>query len=119
MPIGQYARRALEKMNQTYGPAFSAAVLSNVVSYEDNVKQVLAKVQLGEGDAGIVYTSDVTPAAEKLGTIAIPDEFNVAAVYPIAPLKTAPQPSLARQFIQFVLSDEGQSILRKWGFNQS
>jgi molybdate transport system substrate-binding protein len=65
-----------------------------------------------------VYTSDVTPAAtEQLGTNAIPDKFNVVAIYPIAPLKTTPQPSLAQRFIQFVLSDGGQSILGKWGFN--
>ena len=118
VPVGGYALMALDKMNKSFGATFSQTVLSNVVSYEDNVKQVVTKVQLGEGDAGIVYTSDVTPAAaEKLGTIAIPDEFNVVATYPIAPLKAAPQPSLAREFIQFVLSDQGQSILKKWGFN--
>ena len=118
VPVGQYTRRALEKMNQSFGPDYAAAVLNNVVSNEDNVKQVLAKVQLGEGDAGIVYTSDVTPAAaQQLGTLLIPDEFNVVATYWIAPASSAPQQALAREFIRFVLSDQGQSTLRKWGFN--
>ncbi len=119
VPVGGYALTALDKMNGQFGATFSQTVLSNVVSYEDNVKQVVTKIQLGEGDAGIVYTSDVTPAAaEKLGTIAIPDDFNVVAAYPIAPLIAAPQGALAADFVQFVLSDPGQSILRKWGFGQ-
>ena len=93
-------------------------MLSNVVSYEDNVKQVVAKVQLGEADAGIVYTSDVTPAtANQLSTIDIPDEFNVVATYPIAQLKAASQSALGADFVQFVLSATGQSILKKWGFS--
>ncbi len=117
VPVGGYTLTSLNKMNQSFGAAFSQTVLSNVVSYEDNVKQVVAKVQLGEADAGIVYTSDVTPAAaDKLTKIDIPDEFNVLATYPIAPLRSAPQPDWAAQFVQLVLSDAGQSILQKWGF---
>lgn len=117
VPVGGYALTALDKMNKRFGATFSQTVLSNVVSNEDNVKQVVAKVQLDEADAGIVYTSDVTPAAaEKLTTIAIPDEFNVIATYPIAALRSAPQPQLAADFVHYVLSDDSQSILRKWGF---
>jgi molybdate transport system substrate-binding protein len=118
VPIGRYALNALDKMGLVFGAAFSPTVLSNVVSYEDNVKQVVAKIQLGEADAGIVYTSDLTPAAaEKLRVIGIPEEFNVVAAYPIAPLQAASQSDLARDFTQFVLSAEAQLILRKWGFD--
>lgn len=113
VPVGGYALIALSKMNVEFGAAFSATVMSNVVSYEDNVKQVVAKIQLGEGDAGIVYSSDVTP---QLLTLDIPDRFNVLAAYPIAALKNAAQPNLANIFIDYVLSDKGQSILQKWGF---
>ena len=117
VPVGAYARAALDKMNAQFGATFSSAVIANVVSYEDNVKQVVAKIQLGEADAGIVYTSDVTPsAAEQLIAIDIPDGFNVLADYPIAPLEAAPNPELARAFVAYVLSDGGQSILRKWSF---
>jgi molybdate transport system substrate-binding protein len=72
---------------------------------------------LGEADAGIVYTSDVTPyIATQVQQIAIPDAQNVNAAYPIAPLADAAYPELARSFIDFVLSAEGQTILSKWGF---
>ena len=117
VPVGGYALTALDKMNADFGATFSQTVLSNVVSHEDNVKQVVAKIQLGEGDAGIVYTSDVTPdAAEMVTRIDIPDKYNVLAAYPIAVLKTAPQADLAARFVDYVLSADGQAILKKWGF---
>ena len=117
VPVGGYSLTALDKMNVDFGATFSQTVLSNVVSYEDNVKQVVAKVQLGEGDAGIVYSSDVTPdAAEKVTKIDIPDKYNVLATYPIAVLKDAPQVDLAAKFVDYVLSADGQAILKKWGF---
>jgi molybdate transport system substrate-binding protein len=104
-------------MNADFGATFSQTVMANVVSYEDNVKQVVAKVQLGEADAGIVYTSDVTPQiADKLITLAIPDKYNVLATYPIAALKAAPNADLAKAFVEFVLSAQGQAVLQKWGF---
>ena len=88
-----------------------------MVSYEDNVKQVVAKIQLGEGDAGIVYTSDVTPqAAAKMIKLDIPDNYNVLAKYPIAVLESAPQADLAAKFVDYVLAANGQSILQKWDF---
>jgi molybdate transport system substrate-binding protein len=92
-------------------------VLANVVSYESDVKQVVAKVQLGEADAGIVYSSD-TVAAPDLKKIEIPAENNVTAKYPLAALtKSSSQNSeLAQAFIAYVLSSDGQAILQKWGF---
>lgn len=117
VPVGSYSLTALGKMNGQFGATFSPTVLSNVVSFEDNVRQIVAKVQLGEADAGIVYTSDVTPAAaEKVTTIDIPDPFNIVASYPIASLTSTPQPDLAADFIAYVMSSDGQSILKKWGF---
>ena len=115
VPVGNYARQALEKLDATYGGDYKQAVLANVVSNEDNVKQVVAKVQLGEADAGIVYSSDAI-AAPDLKTIVIPPDANVVAKYPIALLRAAPSPALAQGFVDFVLSPEGQSILKKWGF---
>jgi molybdate transport system substrate-binding protein len=117
VPVGGYALTALDKMNADLGATFSQTVLSNVVSYEDNVKQVVAKIQLDEGDAGIVYSSDVTPAAAKKVTrLDIPDKYNVLATYPLAVLQAAPQADLAARFVDFVLSADGQAILQKWGF---
>ncbi|MBL8061964.1 MAG: molybdate ABC transporter substrate-binding protein [Anaerolineales bacterium] len=115
VPVGNYARQALDLMNASFGTDFKDKVLANVVSNEDNVKQVLAKVQLGEADAGIVYTSDVI-AAPDLKTIEIPADLNVIARYPIAPLTKSENADLAAKFIEYVLSAEGQAILAKWGF---
>jgi molybdate transport system substrate-binding protein len=119
VPIGRYARQSLEKLNTnpTLGVDFSRRVLNNLVSEEDNVKGVVAKVQLGEADAGIVYASDVTPAvADALATLVIPPEFNVVADYPIAVVTGSDQPGLAQAFIDFVLSAQGQAILANHNF---
>jgi len=115
VPVGKYARQALDQMNGQFGTDFKDKVLANVVSNEDNVKQVVAKVQLGEADAGIVYTSDAV-AAPELKTIEIPAELNVISQYPIATLTKSANADLATAFIEYVLSSNGQSVLQKWGF---
>lgn len=115
VPVGKYARQALDKMATRFGADFRDRVLANVVSNEDNVKQVVAKIQLGEADAGIVYVSD-SIAAPDLKTLPIPAEMNVVATYPIAVLKNAPNPELSADFVAFVRSTEAQAILKKWGF---
>jgi len=115
VPVGNYARQSLELMNGSFGTDFKDKVLANVVSNEDNVKQVVSKVQLGEADAGIVYTSDAV-AAPALKTVEIPTDLNVIAKYPIAPLVKSANADLATSFVDYVLSAEGQAILAKWGF---
>lgn len=114
-PVGNYSVQALDRLDKTFGSGFKGRVLANVVSYENDVKQVVVKVQLGEADAGIVYASDAA-AAPELPSIEIPAEANVVAAYPLAALDQAQSPALARDFIAYVLSAEGQSILQKWGF---
>lgn len=119
VPVGQYSLEFLEKAGQepALGPSFQQAVLKNIVSYEENVKAVLNKVALGEADAGIVYTSDVTgEAAGKIGQLIIPDELNVIATYPIAILEDSQHATQAQAFLDFVLSPSGQEILAKYGF---
>ncbi len=115
VPVGKYARQALDLMDTSFGAGFKDKVLGNIVSNEDNVKQVVAKVQLGEADAGIVYISD-SIAAPELKSVEIPTELNVIAKYPIAPLVKSENAELAAKFVEYVLSAEGQSILAKWGF---
>lgn len=115
VPVGKYARQALDQMNGQFGADFKDKVLANVVSNEDNVKQVVAKIQLGEADAGIVYTSDAI-AAPDLKIIEIPAELNVIAKYPIATLTISANADTATAFIEYVLSPDGQAILQKWGF---
>jgi molybdate transport system substrate-binding protein len=117
VPAGRYARQILDSMSKdpAYGSDFSAKVLANVVSNETDVKQVVAKVQLNEADAGIVYVSDAI-ASPTLKTIDIPANLNVVANYPIAPLTKSAHPDLAAAFIAYVLSADGQATLKKWGF---
>ena len=119
VPVGQYALNFLDKAAQdaALGAGYKDAVLKNVVSYEQDVKSVLTKITLGEGDAGIVYTTDAASAAAgKISQLAIPDAFNVIAVYPIATLKDSPHLALAQDFVAFVLSSNGQAILANYGF---
>jgi molybdate transport system substrate-binding protein len=119
VPVGRYSLEFLDKASQDpeLGAGFKEAVVKNVVSYEENVRAVLSKVQLGEADAGIVYTSDVaSTGAGEIGTLEIPDSLNVVATYYIAPLEDSPAPDLARSFIDYVLSPPGQQILSSYGF---
>jgi molybdate transport system substrate-binding protein len=119
VPVGNYARQALDKMSQdpAFGNDFAKRVLANLVSEETNVKQVAAKVQLGEADAGIVYSTDVTQAIRSaVRVIDIPPEFNVIAKYPIEAVKGTRNESGARAFIEYVLSPAGQAILTRHGF---
>jgi molybdate transport system substrate-binding protein len=118
VPVGRYSREALRKLAGADGfPAgYDRRVLDNVVSQEENVKSVVAKVQLGEADAGLVYRSDVTPAvARYVRLLEIPDRFNVIAEYPIALATGARNRELAREFVDLVRSEEGQGVLRQHG----
>ena len=87
-----------------------------MASRELNVRQVLAKVVLGEADAGIVYRSDAMAGAGKVQVLSIPPEVNVRAEYPIAILKGAPHPALARAWIDLLKSAAGLAALREAGF---
>jgi len=117
VPVGNYSRQALSKASADYGADFEKQVLANVVSEEENVKQVVTKVQLGEADAGIVYVSDVTPRVSKdVQTIAIPDAYNQIASYPIALTKDVKNRTAAEVFMKLVLAREGQAIVKAHNF---
>ncbi|HYT13363.1 MAG TPA: molybdate ABC transporter substrate-binding protein [Candidatus Nitrosopolaris sp.] len=105
VPAGKYAQQALAKARVTVHPA----------SLEQQVTGVLSKVALGEADAGIVYHSDVVTSG-KVDGVAIPDAQNVIADYPIAVLKAAKNQAGATAFVNFVLSADGQAILKAAGF---
>jgi molybdate transport system substrate-binding protein len=118
VPVGSYTLQILAKLSaaSAYGADFKTRVLARVVSKETDVKAIVSKVSLGEGDAGVVYTTDAQVAVGKLSTLTIPEEYNVIAMYPIAVLKTSPNPGAARKFVDYVLSGNGQAVLKKYGF---
>lgn len=118
VPVGAYSREALRRL--TAAPGFPAAydrlVLGNLVSEEENVRAVVAKVQLREADAGIAYVTDVSPRSrEALTLLEIPDPYNPIAEYPVAAVAGGQAP-LADAFIALVLSAEGQRFLVARGF---
>jgi len=116
-PVGNYSRQAIAKASAECGADFAQRTLKNVISEEENVKQVVTKLQLGEADAGIVYISDVTAKVNKdVRTITIPDTYNQVATYPIALTTVAKNRAMGEAFIAFVLSPEGQVLLRGHGF---
>jgi molybdate transport system substrate-binding protein len=117
VPVGNYSRQAIAKANTECGADFAQRALKNVVSEEENVQQVVNKLQLGKADAGIVYVSDVTAKVNKdVHTITIPDAYNQVATYPIALTAAVKNRAMGEAFITFVLSPEGQVLLRGHGF---
>lgn len=121
VPAGQYSLQFLANAaaDPAYTAIYSPTVLANVVSYEENVRAVLAKVVLGEADAGIVYSSDVTGRQrDQVQIVDIPDALNIVATYPIAPIAESDESASARAFVEFVLSPTGQTILERYGFQR-
>ena len=116
VPAGHYARALLADMAQSESfPAdFNDAVLANIVSEEINVRAVLAKVQLGEADAGFIYQSDLHNTG--LRSLAIPGQNPSDIAYVGAALRSSPQHDTAQAFLDFLVSDEGQRILISRGF---
>lgn len=119
VPAGKYSRAMLANLGTLdgFGARFPSRVLANVVSNEETVKGVVTKVQLGEADAGIVYVTDVTAEVSRFVTrLEIPEAQNVIAAYPISAVRSSENQEGARDFIAFVLSDDGQRILHQHGF---
>jgi molybdate transport system substrate-binding protein len=116
VPIGGYTVKIFDAAAKKYGGDLRAKLDASIVSRELNVRQVLAKVTLGEADAGIVYRTDAQTAKDKVEVIAIPAELNVIAEYPIAVVKASPEANLARAWVDLVLSREGQRRLTGAGF---
>lgn len=106
VPAGAYAAQVLQK----------AGVVLTPKSYEADVKAVVTKVASGEADAGLVYRTDVQAAAAKAEGVAIPDDLNVLAAYPIVVTKAAANPATAQAFVAYVTGPQGQATLATFGF---
>jgi molybdate transport system substrate-binding protein len=116
VPIGRYTLQVLDRASTRLGADFRARVEARVVSRELNVRQVLAKVSLGEAQAGFVYRTDAHAAQDRVTILTIPPEINVIAEYPIAVVTGAPHPQLARAWVDYVRSAVGQRALQSAGF---
>lgn len=117
VPITKYAVEAVDNLAalEGYPTDFASAYAANIVSREDNVRSVAAKIELGEGDAGIVYVTDAT-AATDVETIEIPDEANVPATYAGVVVSASQQIEAARAFLDWLAGADGQAVLAEFGF---
>lgn len=86
------------------------------VSAEPEVTDVLNKVVTGQADAGLVYRTDAIHAADRVAAVEFPEAADAVNTYPIAVLKNAPHPELARKFADLVTGAAGQQLLQRAGF---
>ncbi len=117
VPIGIYSRKIFDNAAAQYGPNFAQQALAHVVSTETDVKQILHKVALNEADAGIVYRTDVTPdVADQVTVIDVPRPDQVISTNYIAVPTHAPNPALAQQLHDYLLSPEGQAVFASFKY---
>jgi molybdate transport system substrate-binding protein len=118
VPAGRYAARVLERMaaDPLLGAAFRAAIEANVASRETGARAVLARVALGEADAGFVYATDALAAASPVGVTVLPPEYAAPVEYAAAVVPQSRQAELAKAFVAFLGGDHARSILRRHGF---
>ncbi len=117
VPITKYATQLVDNLagEPGYPADFAAAYAANVVSREDNVKAVVAKIELGEGDAGIVYVTDAAASTE-VATVGVPDSANVLATYAGVVAKASKSTAAAQAFLAWFAGPDGQAILATFGF---
>lgn len=106
VPCGRLARDVLER----------AGVTPSLDTAEPDVRALLTKVASGDLDLAMTYVTDLAAAGESVQPVAIPAHVNVSVPYPIAVLDDAGNPGAASAFVEFVLSGDGQAILRDHGF---
>jgi len=129
VPVGKYTNMTLTKIDNTWGnPAspkykgqewehYRERVIANVITYETNVEQVVGKVLIDTVDVGVAYASDAAFLGQsKLKYLSIPSDVNVQAKYGIAVLNESTHYELATKYLNFWLSQEGQTVLTKYGF---
>lgn len=117
VPITVYAEQVIANLGRLPGaPAgFVASVAANTVSREDNVRAVLAKIELGDGDAAIVYETDAR-TSKLVDSIALPASVNVPATYEAVVPSGTGMEAAARQFLAWLLQPSGQAIFARYGF---
>jgi molybdate transport system substrate-binding protein len=117
VPITKYATQLVEDLaaEADYPADFQAAYAANIASKEDNVGQVVAKIELGEGDAGIVYVTDAN-ASDEVSAIDVPEDANVPATYACVVVGASPNQEAAAAFLDWLAGSDGQAVLSSFGF---
>jgi molybdate transport system substrate-binding protein len=117
VPITKYATQLVGNLAREAGyPAdFAARYTANIASKEDNVKAVVAKIELGEGDAGIVYVTDAK-VSTKVATVDVPDTANVLATYAGVVVKASKHAAAAHAFLTWFAGPDGEAILGTFRF---
>lgn len=117
VPVGDYSRKAIKQLCEKYGKDYEETVLNSLVSSESNVRQVLMKVVLGEGDAAIVYKTDITEdIKDDVTVIEIPKEYNVTASYWIGLVKGKAIPECVRSCYAHFSEMDSCTIFERYGF---
>ena len=117
VPITKYANQLVANLAKESGyPAdFAARYTANIASKEEDVKSVVGKIELGEGDAGIVYVTDAK-ASDKVKSIDVPADANVPATYQGVAIKASQHADAAKAFLTWFAGPDGQAILSQFGF---
>jgi molybdate transport system substrate-binding protein len=109
VPAGQYAQQVLEKL-KIWSEIKSKLVFAN------NVRQVLASVESGNADAGLVYITDAK-ISDKVKVVVTADEkYHSPIIYPLAVVKRSKNVDAAKEFSQFLSSNQAKSVFKKYGF---
>lgn len=117
VPITRYAVDLIDNLAELPDApdGFAAAYATSVASREDNVRAVMAKIELGEGDVAIVYETDAS-SSDEVTTVTVPDEADVVAEYAVVTLDEAD--ARAAEFVTWLLGEEAQAILAAHGFRR-
>ena len=110
VPVGSYTLQILKNMN------LAASVLPQVVSQETDVREVLAKVALGEADAGFVYSTDAKTVPGKVTVLKLPAWSQPKVQYGMCVVSRSSDKADARAFVNRVLAKTGQAVLLSYGF---
>jgi molybdate transport system substrate-binding protein len=96
----------------------NAGITVKPVTLQPDVKSVLTQVETGNVDAGMVYVTDVMAAGSKVKGVTIPASDNAPTTYPIATISNSKYQSIAQAFVAYVLSPEGEQVLKAAGFER-
>lgn len=110
VPVGRYAMEVLTYLN------LSDEIKDKYVPTE-NVRQVIDYVARGEVEAGVAYSTDISGMEDDVRAVVIaPEGSHKPVIYPIAVIKGSKYEQLAKEFVRFVISAQGQEILKRYGF---